>query len=73
MLLSSTRRVVSALPFEPGPGFTRVRDDVWTAAPEAWSLDPARDGGSGWPEGVTFERVSLHDLFLAYARTRSAA
>ncbi len=65
-LLSSTRRVVSALPFEPGPGFTRVRDDVWTAAPEAWTLLAGL-------EGVTFERVSLHDLFLAYARTRSAA
>lgn len=65
-LLASARKVVSALPFEPGPGFTRVRDDVWTAAPEAWAQ-------AGWPEGVTVEPVSLHDLFLAYARTRSAA
>jgi len=72
-LLASARRVVSALPFEPGPGFTCVRDDVWTAEPEAWPLDSAREDRPGWPEGVTLERVSLHDLFLAYARTRSAA
>ena len=65
-LLSSARKVVSAEPLTMPEGFTRVRDEVWTAAPDAWAEVP-------WPEGVTVERVSLHDLFLAYARTRSAA
>jgi ABC-2 type transport system ATP-binding protein len=78
-LLASARRVVGLAPSpQPSPpsgererltmppGFTCVRDDVWTAAPEAWAA-------ATWPEGVTLEQVSLHDLFLAYARTRSAA
>lgn len=61
-LLASVRRVVSPTPIALPEGFTCVRDDVWTAAPDAWAQ-------ASWPEGVTLERVSLHDVFLAHART----
>ncbi|MCU0696216.1 MAG: ABC transporter ATP-binding protein [Myxococcaceae bacterium] len=61
-LLESVRRVVTPLAFEPPPGFERVRGDVWRAAPEAWAA-------AVWPEGVVDERLSLEDVFLAFART----
>jgi ABC-2 type transport system ATP-binding protein len=59
-LLESVRRVRA--PFAPPPGFERVRGDVWRAAPETWAAVT-------WPEGVTEERLSLEDVFLAFART----
>jgi ABC-2 type transport system ATP-binding protein len=59
-LLASARRVTSAAPLLLPAGFTRLRDDVWIAAPESWAQ-------ATWPEGVTLTPVSLHDLFLAYA------
>jgi ABC-2 type transport system ATP-binding protein len=65
VLLASTRRVISPTPLALPEGFTRVRDNVWNAAPEAWTQLP-------WPEGVSLESVSLHDLFLAYALPEQA-
>lgn len=61
-LLASVRRVTSAAPLLVPDGFTHLRDDVWTAAPETWAM-------ASWPEGVTVSALSLHDVFLAYART----
>jgi ABC-2 type transport system ATP-binding protein len=68
-LLSSTRRVVAPSPLPMPAGFARVRDDVWTATPDAWAQ-------TFWPGGVTVTPLSLHDLFLAHAlrdTTKSAA
>ena len=59
-LLSSTRRVATPTSLPMPAGFARVRDDVWTASPEAWTQ-------TFWPEGVTVAPLSLHDLFLAHA------
>jgi hypothetical protein len=50
------------LGFEPPPGFSRVRGDVWRANPETWAA-------AVWPEGVAEARLSLEDVFLAFART----
>jgi ABC-2 type transport system ATP-binding protein len=44
------------------PGFTRVRGNVWHAEPELWDTTP-------WPTGAAVTRLSLEDIFLAYART----
>jgi ABC-2 type transport system ATP-binding protein len=61
-LLASTRRVISPAPLIMPEGFSCVREDVWTAAPEAWTQ-------ASWPEGVSVAPVSLHELFLAHARS----
>jgi ABC-2 type transport system ATP-binding protein len=60
-LLASMRRVRSPAPLVMPEGFGHVRGDVWRAAPEAWATCP-------WPEGVSAEALSLHEIFLAWAR-----
>lgn len=59
-LLSSTRRVVSPTPLPLPEGFSRVREEVWAATPDAWAQ-------ATWPDGVTVTPLSLHELFLAHA------
>jgi len=61
-LLASTHRVISPAPLVMPEGYHCVRDDVWTASPEVWSQ-------TFWPGGVTVAPLSLHELFLAHART----
>jgi ABC-2 type transport system ATP-binding protein len=63
-LLESVRRVRApeGVLVEPPPGFERVRGEVWRAAPETWAA-------AAWPAGVMEERLSLEDVFLAFART----
>jgi ABC-2 type transport system ATP-binding protein len=61
-LRERVRRVRSAAPLEPPPGFARVRGDVWHADGVQWSI-------AQWPEGTTVELLPLEEIFLAYART----
>src|SRR5690606_34987490 len=58
------RRIVGAESNEPLPsGFERVRDGVWHAAdPDVWAALEQSDA-------VTVEPLSLHEIFLAFART----
>jgi ABC-2 type transport system ATP-binding protein len=61
-LLARVRRVVGVPREQWPPGVTVIRDDVAYAEEATWS-SPA------WPAGARFERLSLEDVFLAYART----
>jgi ABC-2 type transport system ATP-binding protein len=61
-LRERVRRVRSAAPLEPPPGFARVRGDVWQAEPALWSA-------ASWPDGTTVEPQPLEEIFLAFART----
>ena len=61
-LRSQVRRVCTAVPFEPVPGFTQVRGQVWRAETALWDQ-------AVWPEGTVIEELSLEDVFLAFART----
>jgi ABC-2 type transport system ATP-binding protein len=61
-LRSWVRRVRSASPLELPIGFTRVRADVWQADTTLWEQ-------ATWPEDTVIERLSLEDVFLAFART----
>lgn len=62
LLRASVRRISGRVGFNPGPGFHPVRGDIWRAEPQLWDTMP-------WPEAVSFERLSLEDIFLAFART----
>ena len=62
MRLASTHRVISAAPLAMPEGYSCVRDDVWAASPEVWTQ-------TFWPQGVSVAPLSLHELFLAHART----
>jgi ABC-2 type transport system ATP-binding protein len=61
-LRERVRRVRSAVPLEPPPGFARVRADVWAADGALWSA-------AAWPDGTSVEPLPLEEIFLAYART----
>jgi ABC-2 type transport system ATP-binding protein len=61
-LRSCVRRVRWAEPMELPAGFSRVREDVWQADAALW------DELAGL-EAVSVERLSLQDVFLAYARS----
>jgi ABC-type multidrug transport system ATPase subunit len=65
-LRERVRRITGPTPLEPPAGFARVRDDVWQADGTAWD-------GASWPEGVAVEPLPLEDIFVAFARTDSAA
>lgn len=65
-LRERVRRVRSALPLDPPPGFTRVRGDVWLADAALWSA-------AAWPEGTSIEPLPLEEIFLAFARTDAAS
>lgn len=57
------RRIVRAEPDDLPAGLERVRKDVWQAAdPLLWDEFAGRDG-------VSIEPLSLHEIFLAFART----
>lgn len=49
----------------PPDGFTRVREDVWHAEPEAWA-------SASWPVGTAIESLSLEEIFLAFARSQTS-
>jgi ABC-2 type transport system ATP-binding protein len=65
-LLSRVRRIRGVPPEHWPPGLTRVRGDVASGDEAAWS-------DARWPEGAHVERLSLEDIFLAYARTDQLA
>jgi len=64
-LRDRVRRVRSAAPLEPPPGFARVRGDVWLADGALWSA-------ASWPDGTSVEPLPLEEIFLAFARTDAA-
>ena len=63
-LRASVRRVVADASLAPGEGFMRLRGDIWRADPALWD-------NANWPNGTTVDRLSLEDIFLAFARTDS--
>ena len=65
-LRDRVRRVRSAMPLDPPPGFARVRGDVWQADSAAWSA-------AAWPEETSVELLPLEEIFLAFARTDTTA
>jgi ABC-2 type transport system ATP-binding protein len=65
-LRERVRRVRSAAPLEPLPGFARVRADVWQADATSWST-------AVWPDGTSVEALPLEEIFLAFARTDAPA
>jgi ABC-2 type transport system ATP-binding protein len=66
VLRERVRRVRAGAPLVMPDSFVQVRHDVWEADPEAWS-------GATWPAAVAIERLSLEDIFLAYARSGGQA
>jgi ABC-2 type transport system ATP-binding protein len=66
VLRDRVRRIRASVPLAIPDGFVQVRQDVWEADPEAWSV-------MSWPEPVSIERLSLEDIFLAYARSGGQA
>ena len=65
-LRDRVRRVRSAAPLDPPPGFTRVRGDVWLADGSLWAA-------AMWPDGTSVEPLPLEEIFLAFARTDAPA
>jgi ABC-2 type transport system ATP-binding protein len=61
-LRERVRRVRSAAPLEPPPGFARVRADVWQADASLW-------GAVSWPADTSIDPLPLEEIFLAFART----
>jgi ABC-2 type transport system ATP-binding protein len=61
-LRDRVRKVRSASPLEPPPGFARVRGDVWQADAALWSATP-------WAPETSVEPLPLEEIFLAFART----
>jgi ABC-2 type transport system ATP-binding protein len=61
-LRERVRRVRTASPLEPPPGFARVRGEVWQADAALWSATP-------WAADTRVEPLPLEEIFLAFART----
>ena len=61
VLRARVRRVRSAEPLAPSPGFSRVHGEIWQAAPELWAVEL-------WPPGTEVQALSLEDIFVAFAR-----
>ena len=61
-LRARVRHVRAGTPFEPPPGATRIRGEVWHADPSTWQ-------SATWPPDATVEALPLEDIFLAYARS----
>src|SRR5690606_20481125 len=59
------RRLRGAADLGRQSGFRRVREDVWEAEAALWEQVAQLDGALVAP-------LSLHEIFLAYARTDSA-
>ena len=55
-------RVPVSAPLEVPAGFSRVRGDVFQAAPALWDT-------AAWPEGTQVTTLDLEEAFLAFARS----
>lgn len=60
------RRTTSLTGVDVPGGFERVRGDVYRADPSRWEE-------TVWPEGTRVSRLSLEEIFLAFARTDSGS